>query len=476
MNKTESTLLDRPLFWYSHARSARILLLPLVAAAIVLLGGCGQSDPLKEGRIHLTYWEKWTGFEFEAMQRVVDMFNESQDRIYVELLSTSQIERKVIVSIAGGNPPDVAGIFSEFVPVLVHMNALYPLDGYLERAGIDGGKDFINSYWRVCKHEGFTWAIPTTGAALAYHYNKKAFRDAGLDPNNPPKTLEDLEALEPLLNEVTADRIVRATFLPSEPDWWPFVWPLFFGGRLWDGEGRITLTSPEVVKAYEWVADYSNRLGVEKAQAFRGGFGDLFASPQNLFLSGKLVSQLQGNWMHTFVEKYAPDLEFGVAPMPAANEEAYGSSLVECDIIFIPRGSRHPDEAFEFIQFVTSQVGAETFTTGMRSINPRKVRSEEYMANHPNPNIAFFDSLAMSEKAYANPRIPMWYEMLDEMKAVFDKIWLHQGTPLEVLSDAEKRMQERLDQDLEDWERVRDVRRKSWDEFVQKTRKGEDPL
>ncbi len=442
--------------------------------ALVFLTGCNPST--NEDRVHLTYWEKWTGFEFEAMQKVVDQFNETQDDIFVDLLSTSQIERKIIVSIAGGNPPDVAGIFSEFVPVLVQMNALYPLDGYLEQAGIDGEKDFINSYWKVCNYEGYTWALPTTGAALAFHYNKKTFGESINGLSFPPKTLDELDAYAEILDATDHDRIVNATFLPSEPDWWPFVWPLFFGGELWNGKDKITLTSDKVVKAYEWVASYSERLGVERVQAFRGGFGDLFASPQNLFLSGKLCSELQGNWMQTFVEKYAPDLEYGVAPMPTDTEDLYGTSLVECDIIFIPKGSKHPDEAFEFIQYVTGQDGIEAFTTGLRSINPRNVRSEEFIQNHPNDNMEFFDSLAMSDKARANPRIPLWYEMLDEMKAVFDKIWLHKGEPYEVLKEAEERLQERLDRDLRTWDRVKDVRKVEWDEFVETTRQGAHPL
>ncbi|MCA9410357.1 MAG: hypothetical protein KC944_04050, partial [Candidatus Omnitrophica bacterium] len=91
-------------------------------------------------------------------------------------------------------------------------------------------------------------------------------------------------------------------------------------------------------------------------------------------------------------------------------------------------------------------------------------------------HIEFFDSLAMSDKAQASPRISMWYEMLDEMKAVFDKVWLHKGEPYDILKAAEVRMQERLDQDMDRWESVRDVRKESWEEFIEKTRKGEDPL
>ena len=459
---------------YREARLTRMTLRMTVIGLLFLMGGCSQEGSSRDGRLHLTYWEKWTGFELEARQKVVDLFNASQDRIFVDLLSISEIDRKLMVAIAGGNPPDIAGLFSEFVPVLVDQNAIYPLDGYLERAGITGD-DFLDIYWRAGDYEGHVWSLPTCGNVLALHYNKAQFREAGLDPGKPPVTLEDLRALDEKLTFVTPSGIQRAAFLPSEPDWWPYVWPIFFGGAYWDGESKVTLTSPEMVEAYEWVAGYSERLGVEKVQAFRSGFGKIFASPQNPFLSGKISSTFQGEWMFNFVEKYNPRLELGVAPMPTKTRDLYGTSLAESDIIFIPKGVRHPEESFEFIQFITNQECSEIFTSGMRSISPRKERSQEYLKNHPNPQFHLYDELVKSDKARFSPQIPMWYEMLDEMRDVFDNVWLHREKPLEALEKAQRRLQVRLDQDLERWRRVAPIRRKEWQEMVERTREGLSP-
>ncbi len=51
--------------------------------------------------MEVTYWEKWTGFEGEAMRKTVEAFNAKQDRIHVKLLTTSQIDRKMLMATAG---------------------------------------------------------------------------------------------------------------------------------------------------------------------------------------------------------------------------------------------------------------------------------------------------------------------------------------------------------------------------------------
>lgn len=88
---------------------AKLLVFGPGTIAAVLLGGCER--PPVDGRIHITYWEKWTGAEAAAMQASVDAFNQSQDRIFVEFLSVGGgIDRKVLLATAGGDPPDIAGV------------------------------------------------------------------------------------------------------------------------------------------------------------------------------------------------------------------------------------------------------------------------------------------------------------------------------------------------------------------------------
>lgn len=449
----------------------RIFILLIFSVSLL---GCSPSSTSTDGKIHLKYWAVWTGFELAVMQSVVDDFNQSQDRIQVELLSISQLEQKLLVAIAGGTPPDIASLGYEFLPYYAQKNAILPLDGYMARFGVRQD-EFIPVFWDECTYDGYLWGLPIMGSAIALHYNRAQFREVGLDPEKPPVTMADLQATEAKLNILKDGQYERVAFLPSisVPDWWPYCWPWFFGGELWNGKDTLTLTDPKCVEAYQWAADYPRRLGMNRVQPLRAGFGNLFASPQNPFLAGKLSMVFQGSWMANFVDKYAPNLDFGAAPMPVQSPDLYGTTLVESDVQFIPAGTPHQEESFEFIRFVTTQTVNEKLCTGFRCISPRRERSPGFIENHPNPYIRMFDNLVMGGKTHYAPKVSMWYEVIDECAVMFDQIWLHQKTPLEALTTAQTRLQTRLDQELESWSLVAPTRHREWDEYVARTRQGE---
>src|ERR1035438_4453197 len=132
----------------------------MLAAA---LAGCARhaDGNVARGRVIVNYWEKWSGFEADAMQAVVDDFNRSQDRIEVRFLSVSEVDTKLLLAASSGHPPDVAGLWSENIPDFSEKGALTPLDGGLAAAGI-GADHYIPVYWELCRHRGFTWGLPTT--------------------------------------------------------------------------------------------------------------------------------------------------------------------------------------------------------------------------------------------------------------------------------------------------------------------------
>ena len=82
------------------------------------------------GRVHVLYWEKWTGTEYAGIKAAVDGFNRSQDRIFVDLLSESDIGNKTMFAASAGMPPDVAGLWGENVPQYADERAVEPLDQY----------------------------------------------------------------------------------------------------------------------------------------------------------------------------------------------------------------------------------------------------------------------------------------------------------------------------------------------------------
>src|SRR5579871_1090696 len=113
----------------------------LPGTALVLLGSVLALEKISDrseppGPIHIAYWEKWTGFESDAMKSVVDDFNRSQNRIVVDYLPVSDVGDKTMFAISAGCPPDVAGLWGDSVPHYADDRAVLPLDDFCRRAGI----------------------------------------------------------------------------------------------------------------------------------------------------------------------------------------------------------------------------------------------------------------------------------------------------------------------------------------------------
>ncbi|MBS1708560.1 MAG: ABC transporter substrate-binding protein [Armatimonadetes bacterium] len=405
------------------------------------------SEPKKRpDRVVVTYWAGWTDFEADAMQKVVDAFNARQDKIWVDYLSVSNADEKTMMATAGGIPPDVASLVGTNLPLYAYYRAIQPLDDLCRQAGIKTS-DYIPACIDICRYRGKVYSLPTTPATTALHYNKKLLREAGLNPDKPPATIEELDAMdEKVMLRGTDGKVKRAGFLPTEPGWFPWSWPYFFGGSLMADDGQITTDQPQNVAAYTWMQNYAKRYGVNQVQTFKQGFGQ-FNSPQNPFLDGRVASVLQGVWMANFIQKYVPDLDWGASPfpVPASHPELVGKVIVDMDIIVLPRGSKHAKEGFEFIKFVQSREGMELLCMGQKKFSPLIDVSPEFYAKHPNPYVRMFRDQALDKNAFAAPKTPVWGQYLQELQAAIDKINLLED-PKTCLAAVRKRVQPMQDE------------------------------
>lgn len=429
--------------------------LPLLGLGILLTIYTSERVTSKTpppGPVHVAYWEKWTGFEGDAMQAVVDAFNRRQNKIHVDLLTVSGIQNKTLLAVAGGNPPDVAGLFGPNMSQYADAKAVMPLDDFCREKGITAA-DYIPIYWDMGVFQGHLYALPSVPASTALHYNKQMLRDAGLDPEKPPQTLEELDAMAAKITKQDAQgKFAKAGFIPAEPGWWNWGWGEVFGGRFWDGQSKITADDPGNIEAMTWVQSYSKKYGATRLQSFRSGFGN-FSSPQNAFLSSKVAMELQGVWMYNFIDKYAPQLEKPTLnwaavpfPHPANHPELANHTFADEDILVIPRGAKHPKEAFEFIAFVQSQEGMELLCMGQKKHSPLSHVSPEFYAKHPNPYIKLFADLAKGKNAQAPPKIGIWPEYQAELSNAFDAIALLHETPEQALKHVQQRMQPKMDE------------------------------
>ncbi len=403
--------------------------------------------PDAQGRVVVTYWEKWTNFEADAMRVVVDDFNRSQTKIFVNYLSVSGITEKTLMSIAANNPPDLAGLAAPNMPQYAYNQALTQMDDLAVEYGIKA-TDYTPVYWEMCRYRGKLWGMPATPATVALHLDMDSLAKAGLGPEDIPETIEELDEMDRKIVRRNKDgKVVMSGFLPTEPGWWNWAWCYFFGGSLWNGDDKITANSPENIRAFEWMASYSKRYGAGNMQAFKDGFGS-FDSPQNAFLDGKVASVLQGVWMANFISKHKKDMTWTAVPFPypADRPDLARSSAADLDIIVIPRGAKHAREAFEFLVYLQQQKNMEKLCLGQKKDSPLAEVSDTFLSDHPNPNIQLFRDLGIHKNAFTTPKTPLWQEYSATLGQAIDQINLGIKTPAEALAEVQRKMQPKLDE------------------------------
>ncbi|MFZ4506098.1 MAG: ABC transporter substrate-binding protein [Fimbriimonas sp.] len=419
------------------------LTLPLLGAGVVATAVTSEivaKPEVRPGPVRITYWEKWTGFEGDAIRDTVNTFNKSQDKIFVDLLIVSTVDQKALMATAAGVPPDVVGLYGTNVAQFADDQALVPLDKMCEEAGIVRD-NYVPVFYDIGVYNGKVYALPTTPATTALHYNTAMLKEVGVE--KPPQTIEAMtELADKLTKRGDNGKITRSGFLPAEPGWWNWGWGTVFGGKLWDGKETLTTDSPEMVRGYKWLRGFSERYGPGELQSFRSGFGN-FSSPQNAFMAEQVAMVLQGVWMYNFIDKFNPKLQWAAVPFPhpADRPDLANHTYADMDVIVIPRGSKHPKEAFEFIKFLQSQKGMEQLCLLQRKISPLSKVSVEFYAKHPNPYIKLFYDLSYSKNAIPPPKLGLWPQLLAEMNNAFDEVTLMTSTPEGALKKVKTRMQ-----------------------------------
>ena len=436
----------------SWVPSGPILGLLFVTLSFFFLPSSLSAAP-PDGKIHISYWEKWSGEEQLAMQETVDAFNHSQNRIVVDFLSVGQIEEKTLLATAGGDPPDVSGVYLVDVCAFADRNALTPLTPFIRADGLTPDQ-FTSRYARAFAdmgtYRGEIWSVPSTPTTTALYWNKDAFRAAGLDPEQPPRTTGELVAMSQKLTRRDAEgNLTQVGFLPQLQAWWVWAFPLWFGGQIFDGTNITIGTNPTNVKTFAWLGDFTRTYGLENVRHLSSTFGSL-ATPDDPFMSGKVAMMMDGVWRYNYIQQFAPGLNYGVAPMPAAIPGINDFTLAESDMLVIPRGARHPREAWEFLKYISSAnlnaqtldelTGAERVCFLQKKASPLAQWSPYFATHHPNPYIGIFRQLDDSPHAVSAPKMGIWNEYQGAISLAFDKVRLNLATPQQALDACQQRI------------------------------------
>ena len=429
--------------------------------------GPRRARAIPSGRVVIEYWEKWTGQEAEAMRRIVDEFNQIQDRIWVRYFSMSAIEQKAMIAIAGGDPPDVIGMWNYLIPAFSEADAILPIGPMIDDWGdevfdrfarFDDSPQlafdesfFAGPIWDVMRHEDEIWGLVNTCSTLAMVYSRAAFRDAGLDPDRAPRTIAEMDEYADALTLYDDDgNISQAGFIHRDPGWWNWLWGYWFGGSIYDPESNTaTAHTPENIRGFEWVRSYPERFGIDRLASFQSGFGN-YNSAQQALLAGSVAMTLHGPFLVNVINTFDPGFDYAAAPFPVIDElydPARPIGMLETDMLYIPKGCKHPREAFEFVCYTQRRAAAEQLAIDHAKPSPFAQPSPDFTSRHPHKYIEVFNSIVQSPRAFPTPLTPVWPQYKDEFDASIGIFWEDMSrAPADVLMQIQERGQRAIDE------------------------------
>ncbi|WP_407579794.1 ABC transporter substrate-binding protein [Citrobacter koseri] len=270
----------------------------------------------------------------------IKAFNQANPgyQVVLEVVGWDQCEQKVLTLASAGNPPALAQVGSRT------LNRLYQNDLTVSVPLDDAEKtSYYPAVLKTVEYQGKTLGLPIALSTRALFYNKGLFRQAGLDPNQPPRTWQELLDDSRIIKEKTGAAGFGLTGKAFSSTVHSFLlWLYSNDGTVLDGD-KVTFDSPQAVETLSWY---------KKIQPYAepGPIAYDAEGLRPLFHQGKIAMFMSGPWERG---QFPAGLEWGVAPLPYGPHGKPGNLLVT-DSLAIFKGTGVEDKAIAFAKFITT--------------------------------------------------------------------------------------------------------------------------
>lgn len=321
--------------------------------ATLALGSSGLAQ-----KAQVLFWEFGTGdLEVSAWKDLIADFQKQNPDIEVkmEVVPWADQQQRIVTALTAGGLPDVSYMGNNVVAQFQAIGALEPLDRYIadwsKAEGSDVTKDYYPGdigYYRI---KGQYWGAPLAVETRSLYYRKDLFRQAGLDPNKPPRTWDELISAAAKLQK--GDTYGWAVPMSIDYNTVQVFMSMYlgYGARMLGPDGKCGFNTDD------FKAALSRFTGVFK----KGTPPDAATADGNTasryFQDGKAAMYISGPWTYaTLKSQKAPFLsEVGIAPIPAGPKTRAG--FLGGWPLVMWKAAKDKEATAKFIGYATSPKG-----------------------------------------------------------------------------------------------------------------------
>jgi sn-glycerol 3-phosphate transport system substrate-binding protein len=319
--------------------------------------------PVPEGAVKIDFWHSMSGdIGGTAIPKLAYDFNTSQQKCYVTPTYQGSYDdslNKLKAGLQSKAIPAVVQLFDIGTRLLVDLKVATPVQDFIDKEKYDVSdlEPNVLAYYTV---DGKQWSMPFNSSNPMLYYNKDMFKQAGLDPEKPPRTWAEFEdAARKLTVKDANGKVTRPGAVFAIYGWFFEQLLAVSGGYYADNENgraapatKATFNSPEGVAVLDWWKKMAD-------EGTMGNLGRKTVDTRNAFMAGQTAMIIESTaTLRGMMDTAKGKFDLGTAFLPRPNEEAYnkaGTVIGGASVwILKDRPAEEQQCAWEFIKFVSA--------------------------------------------------------------------------------------------------------------------------
>ncbi len=367
---------------------------------LLMIVSCSNNN---ENEKVIKFWAM--GAEAEYITKLVPEFEKQNPgiKVKVQQVPWTAAQEKLVTAFASDNTPDACQLGNTWVPQFAALNAIVPLDEFIDRSNSVKEEKYFDGIWETNVINKEVFGIPWYIDTRVLFYRKDVFEKAGYD--EPPKNWNELYDLCKKIKLFHPNEDKYAIYIPTNE----FASFIIFGMQagssiLKDNDTRGNFSGKNFTEAFKFLIEFHKEhlapIGISQVtnvyQAFIQEYFSIYISgPWNIPEFKKwMIGNLADKWM--------------TAPMPGFGNEYPGVSLAGGSSLVIFKDSKYKKEVWKFFEYLSQKSTQIEFYKMLNNLPAiREAWDDPVLKDDPYMK-AFYLQFT---NVRATPKIPEWEQI-----------------------------------------------------------------